>query len=102
MSRYKKRPLVVDAIRWTDKNLPEVLDFCGNVEVTYTKEVIVYCMDGHHVYDEKLKIDDGHKYTRAEKGDYIIKDTDGSFYSLKPKDFEKSILILIMRVEFIF
>jgi hypothetical protein len=90
MSKYRKKPLLVDAIRWTDKNFAEVLDFCGKEAVEYTKEILAYCMDGNHVYCENLRIDGRNKITMAEKGDYIIKDTDGSFYSLKPKDFEKS------------
>lgn len=80
--RYRKKPVVIDAIQWTGDNLNAVLAFCvgdaayelmarGNAEL-----VISTLEDG-----------EGTAKHVASRGDYIIKGVKGEFYPCKPDIF---------------
>lgn len=88
MEKYRKKPVVIEAVRYTGKNLHEVLDFTGK----------------HPKWDEWFK--DFDQYQRfvegdgnvfkiktlegtmnADPGDWIIKGVKGEFYPCKPDIF---------------
>jgi hypothetical protein len=83
-SKYRKKPVVIDAIRWSGTNLKEVIDFTGlhpsaaqwtwdeYAEVVRTKGLKIFTLEGHHM---------------ATVGDYIIKGVKGEFYPCKPDIF---------------
>lgn len=78
--KYRKKPVVIEAIQWTGENDTEIHEFIGtNLVVTYDnadhRELIIHTLEG-----------DMH----ASVMDYIIKGVDGEFYPCKPDIFEKT------------
>ena len=74
MARYRKKPVEVEAIRWTGNNLKEVLEFSDKSYIdkdNYTLKIDT--LEGTHI---------------ASRGDYIIKGIKGEFYPCKPDIFE--------------
>lgn len=74
--KYRKKPVVIDAIKWDGLNLEEVKTFVGDSLVYYTYPSIVM----------KIKTLEGEM--QVNKGDYIIKGIRGEFYPCKPAMFE--------------
>jgi hypothetical protein len=82
VKKYRKKPVVIEAIQWTGKNENEVSLFCQNCywdgELPISEEsgvLVVKTLEGHHI---------------ASFGDYIIKGVNGEFYPCKPDIFEKT------------
>ena len=88
MSFYRKKPIIIEAIKWTGLNVEEVKQFCKDnaklcindsswkVNVAAPKaELTIKTLEG----DMKASI-----------GDYIIKGINGEFYPCKPDIFEKT------------
>lgn len=77
MAKYRKKPVEIDGIQWTGKNLKEIREFC------------IYC----NYKDEILTIITTEGDMEAHPGDYIMKGTHGEFYPVKedifPDTFEK-------------
>lgn len=85
---YKKKPVVVEAIKWDSLNLTEIMDFVG-------KSLIVETYDaGYQAGATPLAV--GLKIRTLEGdmnvsfGDYIIKGVQGEFYPCKPDIFEQT------------
>ncbi|EPM7559708.1 hypothetical protein ACTPL8_002115 [Enterococcus faecium] len=76
--KYRKKPVVVEAIQLTNKNLLEVKEWC-NGELVPNAETSGY----------DLCISNLEGITQANYGDYIIKGTDDEFYLRKAYIFEK-------------
>lgn len=84
-SSYRKKPVVIQAIRWSGTNLKEVIDFTGLNEsadkwtweeyedVVRTKGLKIFSLEGSNFI--------------VTKGDYIIKGVKGEFYACKPDIF---------------
>ncbi len=87
MAKFRKKPVVIEAIEWNGKNFDEVSNFIKQFH-------------GHKVAHEDaeeaaLKSGDYYIYTlegtmTASKGDMIIKGVNGEFYPCKPDIFEKT------------
>lgn len=75
--KYRKKPIVVEAIRWTGKNQTEIDKFCGmNVVWSENKKMfLVLTLEGTML---------------ASVGDYIIKGVNGEYYPCKPDVFAKT------------
>jgi hypothetical protein len=75
--KYRKKPIVVEAIRWTGKNQTEIDKLCGlNVVWSENKKMfLVLTLEGTML---------------ASAGDYIIKGVNGEFYPCKPDVFAKT------------
>lgn len=79
--KVKKKPIEVEAIRWTKGNEKEVESFLNmmlGVDL-YTS------YSGEALYIETLE-----GTMMAKQGDYIIKGVDGEFYPCKPDIFDKT------------
>ena len=92
VKKYRKKPVVIEALKWDGSNLIEVRtfidgrspsissniakekwqDYCGIVEI---EGLIIRTLEGRHV---------------ASIGDYIIKGISGEFYPCKPDIFAKT------------
>ena len=70
--RYRKKPIIVEAIKWTGKNTSVVLQFCNKAMKIFDERKL------DHLFIETL--DGGHQ---ASKGDWIIKGVQGEFYPVK-------------------
>ena len=75
--KYRKKPVVIEAMEWTGHNLGAIMAFC-NGDATYEQmssgnaAVVIKTLEGQHV---------------ASVGDWIIKGVKGEFYPCKPEIF---------------
>ena len=82
MKKYRKKPVIVDAIQWTGSNKNEVYKWeksCGGEAMLVVREdmgfVYVHTLEGS---------------MKANKNDWIIKGVKGEFYPCKPDIFEQT------------
>ena len=81
MTKYRKKPVVIDAIQFNDtaQCLAELSEFVGEkIKVSYKHPVPCLVI-------ETLEGD-----MKASPGDYIIKGVNGEFYPCKPDIFDKT------------
>ena len=91
MKKYRKKPVVIEAVVWTGGNHREMFDFLTNNTMTdkliepYGKYFRIY----HSRVEGGLIIKTLEGEHIASIGDYIIKGVEGEFYPCKPDIFEK-------------
>jgi hypothetical protein len=76
--KFRKKPVVIEAVLWTGNNLDEILDFSPSAYTDYGSgklELKIQTLEGHHI---------------ASIGDWIIKGVAGEFYPCKPDIFEQT------------
>lgn len=75
--KYRKKPVVVNAVQWTGTNVLEMYSFINHhsilTPVVVDEPFDVGTLEGKHI---------------ASVGDYIIKGVAGEFYPCKPDIFE--------------
>ena len=72
MGKYRKKPVIVEAVMWTGKNKQEVLDFGdGNI----------------HCYNNCMFVDTLNGQAIGSVGNYILKSTDGEYAVCTPEYF---------------
>lgn len=86
MNRYRKKPVVIEAIQWNRMNYDEIREFTNNT-ATY-HEWFQHNESG--VNKNLLTIPTLEGNMTASDGDYIIKGINGEFYPCKPDIFEKT------------
>lgn len=91
MAKYRKKPVVIEAIQFNGENAYEIYEFMGNPVTLHTRQ-------DHERWDnftQYLK-EEGFKIITLEGtmiaivGDYIIKGVKGEFYPCKPDIFEQT------------
>lgn len=83
MPKYRKKPVVIEAIKFTRNNFQEIRDFTDFQAHSLTIErringiatCIIPTLEGQHI---------------ATEGDFIIKGIIGQFYPCKPDVFEQT------------
>ena len=78
MKKYRKKPVVIEAIQYNGDNYNEISNFTGNKSLLGLKqsnEIIINTLEGNMI---------------ASVGDYIIKGIKGEFYPCKPDIFEQT------------
>lgn len=75
MTKYKKKPVVIEAIRFIGSNYEEIREFIGQNTLCSDLSIVISTLEGDMV---------------AQKGDYIIKGVQGEFYPCKPDIFEET------------
>ena len=85
--KYRKKPVVIEAIQWSGNNLKEVMEFMGS-EFTYDENTD-YITNKFIYYKstKKMFINTLEGKMEVAKGDYIIKGIKGEFYPCKPDIF---------------
>lgn len=73
--KFRKKPVIIDAVKWTGKNKIEMEEFVGVSAYFSGKKLEIATLEGDMV---------------ASVGDWIIKGLEGEFYPCKPDIFEKS------------
>lgn len=76
--KYRKKPVVIEAIQWTGNNWNEIFSFIGDVFKSQNN------MDG------TIEINTLEGNMVANIGDWIIKGVKGEFYPCKPDIFEQT------------
>lgn len=72
---FVKKPVKVQAIKYTGNNFDEISSFINGDIFRYYEKVVI-------------KTHAGYRY--IEKGDWIIRGINGEFYPCKPDTFEKT------------
>lgn len=75
IKKYKKKPVIIEAIQWTGENLSEIDKFTQAKVKNHGLVLIIPTLEGD-MY--------------ASLGDYIIKGVNGEFYPCKPSIFAKT------------
>ncbi len=77
MTKYRKKPVVIEAIQLREDNVEECVDFVGEkgIAIEGNSGLFISTLEG---------------LMRAEFGDFIIKGVNGEFYPCKPDIFEKT------------
>ena len=75
MPKYRKKPVVIEAVQFNGRNSADIHEFCGDkVREPVGKDYLeIETLEGIHI---------------ASPGDYIIKGIKGEFYPCKPDIFE--------------
>jgi hypothetical protein len=76
MPKFRKKPVVIEAVQWTGDNLMEVFALTNAQEL------------GEDFISDDLTIPTLEGEMTARKGDYIIKGIKGEIYPCKPDIFE--------------
>lgn len=88
--KYRKIPVVIEAIQWTGDNQREMFDFLTNYEKTddYMSVSGEHFVIDHNAVKGGLIIKTLEGNHVANIGDYIIKGIAGEFYPCKPDIFK--------------
>lgn len=72
--KFRKKPVVIEAMRWTGENTPEIKLFCPAIMeiLDIPRRLMIPTMEGQ---------------MHAAAGDWIIKGVKGEFYPCKPDIF---------------
>ena len=75
--KYRKKPIIINAIQYDGDNLLEIITFVGKglAEDLVDDILIIPTLEGD---------------MKASKGDWIIEGVNGEFYPCKPDIFEKT------------
>ena len=84
--KYRKKPIVIEAIQWNGDNLQEVMEFIGS-EFKYESNT-GYATNKFSYLNGILTINTLEGIMKVSKGDYIIKGVKGEFYPCKPDIFQ--------------
>lgn len=76
--KYRKKPVIIEALQWTGNNVDEIYNFA--------KEAVTYNIMGF----EELMISTLEGIMHAPVGNYIIKGIQGEYYSCDPNIFEET------------
>lgn len=75
VTKYRKKPVIIEAIQWNGKNLTEIDNFVGGSIGIKCTSLIIHTLEGD---------------MEASINDYIIKGVNGEFYPCKPDIFDKT------------
>lgn len=73
MAKYRKKPVVIEAVRWTGINYGELTDFMHDAYGVDGDTIVISTLEGNMI---------------ANIGDWIIKGIKGEFYPCKPDIFD--------------
>ena len=83
-SKFRKRPVVIEAMRWSGSNMREIIDFTGlhpsAYKWTWEEYEAVVKKDGLKIFS----LEGPHL---VSVGDWIIQGVKGEFYACKPDIF---------------
>ena len=86
--KYRKKPVVIEAVQWNGHNLEEIKEFVGDSLIYEIFDAAWRVgKDALAVYMEIETLEGNHK---CSIGDYIIKGVQGEFYPCKPDIFEQT------------
>lgn len=86
--KYRKKPVIIEAVQWTGLNLEEIKAFVG-ASLKYDIIDTAYEV-GKGTPFVNMTIQTLEGDLECTKGDFIIKGVNGEFYPCKPDIFEKT------------
>ena len=75
IKKYRKKPVIIEAVQWNGKNLTEIDNFVGGSLKIEGSNIVIHTLEGD---------------MEASINDYIIKGVNGEFYPCKPDIFDKT------------
>lgn len=92
VKKYVKKPVIIEAIKWTTSNLFEVTKFISGIKPDTKGSISSDKWEDYKDSVEKdgLFINTLEGKMKVSKGDYIIKGIKGGFYPCKPDIFKSS------------
>lgn len=76
MKKYRKKPVVIEAVQFTGNNVDEILEFAkDSFNNPSTSEIVIPTLEGNMMVSIR---------------DYVIKGVNGEFYPCKPDIFDKT------------
>lgn len=84
--KFRKKPVVIEAVKWTGLNHQEINDFIWETDPP-EKERHGYAEDGTLLIKT---LESGHGMHTATIGDMIIRGVNNDYYPCKPDIFEKT------------
>ena len=81
--KFKKKPIVIEAIQWDESNVKEILEWCNSEKRNLHVEYSI-------ILPPRLVIETLEGNMEVSKDDWIIKGVSGEFYPCKPDVFEKT------------
>lgn len=94
IKKYRKKPVVIEALQWTGDNVVEITEFMRGApyDLIAQKQTITEIGVGTHThlshFDLVIHTLEGEH--NSSIGDYIIKGIAGEFYPCKPDIFQKT------------
>lgn len=79
--KYRKKPIVIEAVKWNGNNVDEIADFIG-------LNSCITCGDPENEDESYFIISTLEGEMKAAINDYVIKGIKGEFYPCKPDIFE--------------
>ena len=73
--KFRKKPVVIEAVQWTGDNLSEIQRFYRPNEILIGDKIVIRTLGGT---------------TTADKGDWILKGIKGEYYPCKPDIFAET------------
>lgn len=86
IEKFRKRPVVIEAVKWDGNNLQELKNFVGESLKYDIMDDAWEVGKSAPLVDVKIKTLEGVHH--ASIGDYIIRGVAGEFYPCKPDIFE--------------
>ena len=83
IEKYVKRPVIIEAVQWTGKNVEEIARFLNKDKFAILKPIGK--LPGY-----KIAINTLEGVHNVSIGDYIVKGIKGEFYPCKPDIFEQT------------
>lgn len=75
MTKYRKKPVVIEAVLYSGENGQEIGLFVGEADRNDGNQFLIHTLEGT---------------MSADPGDYIIRGVQGEFYPCKPDIFEQT------------
>lgn len=88
--KYRKKPVVVEAVQWNGHNINEIREFVGQSLVEYKEEIRTWMKNVVTIRTIAIEIRTLEGTYHASIGDYIIKGVQGEFYPCKPDIFKQT------------
>ena len=73
--KFRKKPIIIEAIQYVGNNKQEIIDFSGANTNTCYEHLTICTLEGDF---------------RADVGDWVIRGVKGEFYPCKPDIFERT------------
>lgn len=87
--KYRKKPVVVEAVKWTGRNATEIMDFVGKrLKYGVDEDMSTAYIAGQGPPVCYIEIPTLEGVMRGLSGDFIIKGVQGEFYPCKPAIFD--------------
>lgn len=88
INKYRKKPVIVEAVKWTGLNLEEIKNFVDESLLYNICDGAWEVGEAPVVVDMQIRTLEGNMSVSV--GDYIIKGVQGEFYPCKPDIFKET------------